>query len=92
MRRWWAYDLLDPEQRQACWSHLQRDFRSHSEGLAAQHTFGDTGLALTSRLFTAWHAYVEHQDRDRLIVEMTPIQNELRELLQDAATNSKRTK
>jgi len=51
-----------------------------------------TGLALTSRLFTAWHAYDEHQDRDRLIVEMTPIQNELRELLQDAATNSKRTK
>ena len=36
--RWWAYDLLDPEHRQACWSHLQRDFRFHSEGLAAQKT------------------------------------------------------
>jgi len=22
--RWWAYDLLGPEQRQACWSHLVR--------------------------------------------------------------------
>ncbi len=50
--RWWAYDHLDPEQRQACWSHLQRDFRFHSEGLALQKTFGLAGLELTSRMFT----------------------------------------
>jgi transposase len=88
--RWWAYDLLDPEQRQACWSHLQRDFRFHSEGLAAQQEFGDTGLQLTSRLFDTWHAFTEHQDRGRLAVEMTPIQTELRELLEHAANKSKR--
>jgi len=88
--RWWAYDLLDPDQRQACWSHLQRDFRFHSEGLAAQQAFGAAGLALTHRLFETWHAYAEHLDRDRLAVEMTPIQNELRQLLEHAATKSKR--
>jgi transposase len=88
--RWWAYDLLDPEQRQACWSHLVRDFRFHSEGLAAQQIFGATGLALTRRLFTSWHAYLEHSDRDRLAAEMTPIQNELRELLEHAGNGSKR--
>ncbi|MGH2831560.1 MAG: IS66 family transposase [Solirubrobacteraceae bacterium] len=88
--RWWAYDLLDPEQRQACWSHLQRDFRFHSEGLAAQKLFGDQGLALTRRLFETWHAYLEHQDRDRLSVEMAPIQAELRDLLEHAANKSKR--
>jgi transposase len=88
--RWWAYDLLDPEQRQACWSHLQRDFRFHSEGLAAQKQFGDTGLQLTSRLFATWHAYQQHQDRGRLAAEMTPIQTELRELLEQAANGSKR--
>jgi transposase len=82
--RWWAYDLLDPEQRQACWSHLQRDFRFHSEGLAAQQTFGQTGLEFTRRLFETWHAYAQHNDRDRLAAEMTPIQNELRELLEHA--------
>jgi len=27
--RWWAYDRLDPECRQACWQHLKRDFRRH---------------------------------------------------------------
>jgi transposase len=88
--RWWAYDLLDPEQRQACWSHLQRDFRFHSEGLAAQHAFGQAGLQLTRRLFETWHAYQQHLDRDRLTVEMTPIQTELRKLLDHAGNGSKR--
>ncbi len=88
--RWWAYDLLDPEQRQACWSHLQRDFRFHSEGLAAQQIFGQAGLQLTRRLFETWHAYAAHQDRGRLALEMTPIQTELRELLEHAANKSKR--
>jgi transposase len=88
--RWWAYDLLDPEQRQACWSHLQRDFRFHSEGLAAQQIFGQAGLELTRRLFETWHAYARHQDRTRLALEMTPIQTELRELLEHAGKKSKR--
>ena len=34
--RWWAYNQIDPESRQACWSHLQRDFRFHAEGLPTQ--------------------------------------------------------
>jgi len=88
--RWWAYDLLDPEQRQACWSHLQRDFRFHSEGLAAQQIFGETGLALTRRLFAIWHAFAEHHDRRRLTREMTPVQAEFRKLLEHAGNGSKR--
>jgi transposase len=88
--RWWAYDLLDPEQRQACWSHLQRDFRFHSEGLAAQQQFGDAGLALTRRLFAIWHAFAEHKNRRRLAREMKPVKNELRTLLEHAGNGSKR--
>ncbi len=88
--RWWAYGVLDPKQRQACWSHLVRDFRFHSEGLAAQQTFGEAGLQLTRRLFEIWHAFAEHHDRDRLAAEMTPVQNELRELLEHAGNGSKR--
>ena len=64
--RWWAYNHIDPESRQACWSHLQRDFRFHAEGLPTQKLFGEQGLKLTSRLFQAWHSYREHQDRARL--------------------------
>ncbi len=88
--RWWAYNVLDPEQRQACWSHLVRDFRFHSEGLAAQEEFGTAGLELSGRLFDAWHAYLEHGDRDRLIAEMTPVQTGLRDLLEHAAIKSPR--
>jgi transposase len=88
--RWWAYGILDPEQRQACWSHLVRDFRFHSEGLAEQQQFGTAGLELTRRIFETWHRYLEHQDRDRLAVEMTPIQTELHELVLHASEKSKR--
>ena len=64
--RWWAYNHIDPESRQACWSHLQRDFRFHAEGLPTQKLFGEQGLELTSRLFQAWHSYREHTNRARL--------------------------
>jgi transposase len=90
--RWWAYDHLDCESRQACWQHLKRDFTRHAEGLAEQKTFGETGLALTGRLFEAWHALDEHRDRARLQAEMAPIQAQLRALLEHAGRNSKRTK
>ena len=88
--RWWAYDHLDPEHRQACWSHLQRDFRFHSEGLALQKEFGQAGLELTGRMFKAWHAFTGHQDRERLILEMKPIQDEFLALLEHAGKKSKR--
>ncbi|MCA1698834.1 MAG: IS66 family transposase, partial [Actinobacteria bacterium] len=90
--RWWAYDHLDCECRQACWQHLKRDFRRHAEGLAEQKEFGERGLALTGRLFKAWQAFDAHQDRRRLKREMKPIQSELRALLERGARKSKRTR
>ena len=69
----------DPVQRQVCWSHIQRDFRRHSEGLGEQKIFGEQGFELTRRVFAAWRAYQhEHHDRDRLAAEIAPIQTELR--------------
>jgi transposase len=90
--RWWAYDLIDVESRQACWEHLKRDFFKHSEGLAEQKEFGTAGVALTKRLFKTWHAFCEHQDRGRLIREMKPIQDELRKLIEHAARKSMRNR
>jgi transposase len=91
--RWNGYSHLDPHQRQACWSHLQRDFRRHADGLAEQKTFGEHGLALTRRVFVAWRAYQhEHHDRDRLKRETAPIQAELQALLGDASRKSQRTR
>ena len=90
--RWWAYNHIDPESRQACWSHLQRDFRFHAEGLPTQKQFGEHGLELTSRLFHAWHGYREHQDRARLANEIAPIQTELRAHVEEAARKTPRNK
>lgn len=90
--RWWAYDHIDPESRQACWEHLKRDWFRHSEGLAEQKEFGTAGLALTKQLFKTWHAFEEHQDRGRLIAEMAPIQEKLRTLVENAARKSARTR
>ena len=91
--RWPGYEHLDPHQRQVCWSHLQRDFRRHSEGLAEQNTFGERGLELTGRVFAAWRAYQhEHHDRARLQADIAPIQADLRALLEDAGRKSKRTR
>jgi transposase len=41
--RWNGFSHLDPERRQVCWSHIQRDFRRHADGLAEQKTFGERG-------------------------------------------------
>jgi transposase len=91
--RWPGYEHLDPHQRQVCWSHLQRDFRRHSEALAEQKRFGEHGLELTGRVFAAWRAYQrQHHDRARLHAELEPIQSALRTLLEDAARKSKRTR
>jgi transposase len=91
--RWNGYSHLDPTRRQVCWSHLQRDFRRHSEGLGEQKSFGEHGLELTRRVFRAWRAYQhEHHDRDQLKAEITPIQTELRRLLEDASPKSRRNR
>jgi transposase len=91
--RWNGYAHLEPARRQVCWSHLQRDFRRHADGLAEQKTFGEKGVALTNQVFAAWRTYQhEHHDRDRLQAELAPVQTELRALLEDASPNSQRTR
>ena len=88
-----GFSHLDPHQRQVCWSHLQRDFRRHADGLAEQKTFGEQGLELTRRVFAAWRAYQhEHHDRDRVKRETAQVQTELRALLEEASPKSRRTR
>ena len=90
--RWWAYDYLDPERRQLCWSHLVRDFTAHSEGLGAQKEFGEAGLTIAGRVFEAWDEFRESGDRARLLERIGPAKDELRALLERAARKSTKTK
>jgi transposase len=91
--RWNGFEHRDPRQRQVCWSHVQRDFRRHSEGLGEQKTFGEQGLELSRRVFAAWRTYQhEHHDRERLKTEIAPVQTQLRQLLEAASPKSRRTR
>ena len=90
--RWWAYNTLDPEKRQVCWSHLIRDFTSHAEGMAAQKAFGEAGLLITERLFKAWHQFRHDSDRAALKRAIAPVKRELRTLLQQAARRNARNR
>src|SRR5438270_5058243 len=84
--RWNGYSHLEPTRRQACWSHIKRDFHRHADGLAEQKTFGEHGVELTRQVFAAWRDYQhEHNDRDQLNSEIKPIQAQLRALLEAAS-------
>ena len=91
--RWNGFEHRDPHQRQVCWSHIDRDFRRHSEGLAEQKTFGEQGLELSRRVFAAWRAFKhEHHDCERLAAEIAQVQTELHRLLEAASPKSRRTR
>ena len=89
--RWWAYNVLDPAKRQACWSHLLRDFTFHAEGSGPQTDFGKTGLRIAERVFHAWQQFQADGDRQTLISEIEPLKHELRALLVQAS-HGKRNK
>jgi transposase len=91
--RWNGFSHLDPTRRQVCWSHIQRDFRRHADGLGEQKTFGEKGVPLAASVFAAWRAYQhQHHDRARLQDEIAPVQTELRALLQAASPKKARNR
>lgn len=91
--RWNGYSHLDPARRQACWSHIKRDFHRHADGLGEQKTFGEHGGELTRGVFAAWRAFQhDHHDRDQLKDEIAPIQTQLRTLLEEASPKSRRNR
>jgi len=91
--RWWAYDHLDPNRRQICWSHLLRDFRFHAESpLAHQREFGEGGLAIAEEVFASWRRFQASGDRRRLRREARPLQRELRQLCEKGRRKSVKTR
>jgi transposase len=91
--RWWAYDHLDPARRQVCWSHLLRDFRFHAESpLAHQSEFGEAGLRIAEKVFSAWREFQRSGDRRALRCRIGPLERELRELCEQAKRKSVKTR
>ena len=79
--RWWAYDHLPLTRRQVCWSHLQRDFQAHAEGLGAEREFGEHGLEICERVFWAWEVYEHTHCRRELRLAVRALRRELKPIL-----------
>jgi transposase len=52
--RWSAYHWVDMFQRQFCWAHLIRDFRSVSEGTGLAAKLGKALLGQADQMFREW--------------------------------------
>jgi len=50
-----AYNWLDPHQRQACWSHLQRDFQAFIDPGGESAIIGSLLLAQVQTFFPLWY-------------------------------------
>jgi len=88
--RFSAYNSLEPERRQVCWSHLRRDFTFHADlGLGAQETFGLDGLEVTWNVFQAWKQFQHEGDRAALQRRVEAIKNQMWPLLEWGSTGKR---
>jgi transposase len=83
--RWWAYTHLPLKRRQICWAHLRRDFKAHTEGLAAEKTFGEIGLRICEELFWTWEIYQHTHDRKELKRRIRALRREFKPILRTYA-------
>lgn len=90
--RWWAYSHLPLARRQLCWSHLQRDFAAHAEGLVAEKEFGEAGLALCERVFWAWEVFAHTRDRRELKRTIRQLQRQYKPIIRGYASKRARNK
>jgi transposase len=88
--RFSAYNSLEPEQRQVCWSHLRRDFTFHADlGSGPQETFGLDGLEVTRNVFEAWKQFQQDGDRAALRRRIEQIKAQMRPLLEWGSTGKR---
>jgi len=81
--RWGVYRRIAVECRQVCWAHLKRDFQKCVDRGGAAVAIGNNGLAVVQALFERWHRFRGGGlDRPSLQVQMAPVQQELRALLE----------
>jgi transposase len=90
--RWWAYNHLPVKRRQVCWSHLQRDFAFHAEGLGADKQLGEAGLRICGELFWAWEIFQHTGDRQQLRRRVRLLRRELKPILRKHAGKAPRYK
>ena len=80
--RYSGYAWIRPEHRQACLSHLQRDFRGMATLGGDAEEIGEALDRQTTHLFSNWHRYKRGEiDREKLKRLCAPIESEIPRLL-----------
>jgi transposase len=88
--RFSAYNSLEPQRRQVCWSHLRRDFTFHADlGSGPQEAFGLDGLEATWNVFHAWKTFQQDGDRAALQQRVEAIKHQLLPLLEWGSTGKR---
>jgi transposase len=88
--RFSAYNSLEPERRQVCWSHLRRDFTFHADlGSGPQEAFGLDGLEVTWSVFHAWKQFQQNNDRAALQQRVAAIKALMGPLLEWGSTGKR---
>lgn len=90
--RWWAYAHLPLARRQLCWAHLRRDFKAHTEGLAAEKEFGERGFELCERVFWAWEIFQHTKDRRELQRTVRSLRRQYEPIIRSYAAKRARNK
>ena len=84
--RWSGYTWLDPQQRQACWAHLKRDFQALVERGGESERIGRALLEQVEKLFGLWHRVRDGTlSRADFQTAMLPIQTCVGGLLREGA-------
>ena len=82
--RYSAYRYLPLDRRQLCWAHLIREFRKLAAYNQHQRPRGTRLLDVTTPIFAAWYRFrAATIDRPTLLLELAPLQEELRHALED---------
>ena len=72
--RWGAYSWVSAKQRQLCWSHLKRDFKSFLDYGDQARRLGEQLLCQVRRMFRGWHKVRDGTwSRARFQLEMKPV-------------------
>lgn len=80
--RYSAYNDLDPDQRQVCWSHLKRDFQALVERGGESQTIGRLLLVQVAQIFRLWYQVRDGRlSRVDFQTAMQPVRQEVSALL-----------
>jgi transposase len=82
--RFSAYDWIAGSSRQACWSHLRRDFQAMIDRGGAGEPIGRRLLSLSDRLFRWWHRLGGGKvDPKQFQAAMSRLRREVKSALED---------